>query len=146
MHLNKQIYKRNEMSAYSSPPVSDKIKDPSDLGSHKDVVPPQANSVTAAGENNNTDSLPEAKYEDEVDKLLEGLTPRYTDWPGCNPLPVDADLIPGIVPGYQLPFRVLPYGVRSSLGLKEATSLRRFARVLPPHFVLGMLLFLGHCI
>ncbi|XWS39236.1 hypothetical protein CRYUN_Cryun18bG0033200 [Craigia yunnanensis] len=137
VNLNKQIYKRNEISIYSSQLVSDKIKDPSDLGSHKDVVPPQANSVTAAGENNNIESLPEAKYEDEVDKLLEGLGPRYTDWPGCNPLPVDADLLPGIVPGYQPPFRVLPYGVRSSLGLKEATSLRRLARVLPPHFALG---------
>ncbi|XWS13774.1 hypothetical protein CRYUN_Cryun36dG0067100 [Craigia yunnanensis] len=135
--LNKQIYKRNEMTTYSSALVSDKAKDPSDLGSHKDVVPPQASSETAAKENKNTEPLPEIKYEDEVDKLLEGLGPRYTDWPGCNPLPVDADFLPGIVPGYQPPFRVLPYGVRSSLGLKEATSLRRLARVLPPHFALG---------
>ncbi|KAG8481056.1 hypothetical protein CXB51_025765 [Gossypium anomalum] len=81
--------------------------------------------------------LPEIKYEDEVDKLLEGLGPRYADWLGCDPLPVDADLLPGIVPRYQPPFRVLPYGVRSSLGVKEATSLRRLARVLPPHFFLG---------
>ena len=146
MHLNKQIYKRNEMTTYSSAPVSDKAKDPSDLGSHKDVIPPQASTETAAEENKNTEPLPEIMYEDEVDKLLEGLGPRYTDWPGCNPLPVDADLLPGIVPGYQPPFRVLPYGVRSSLGLKEATSLRRLARVLPPHFALGMLHFLVHCI
>ncbi|XVF38352.1 hypothetical protein REPUB_Repub20aG0094000 [Reevesia pubescens] len=122
VHLNKQIYKRNEMYTCSSPPVSDTTKDPSDLGSHKDVAPPQANSETAAEEHRHTEPLPEIKY---------------ADWPGCNPLPVDADLLPGIVPGYQPPFRVLPYGVRSSLGLKEATSLRRLARVLPPHFALG---------
>ncbi|XVF28693.1 hypothetical protein REPUB_Repub15cG0051800 [Reevesia pubescens] len=137
VHLNKQIYKRNEISTYSTPPVSDKTKDPSDLAYPKDVAPPQANFETAAEEHKDTESLPEIKYEDEIDKLLECLGPRYADWPGCNPLPVDADLLPGIVPGYQPPFRVLPYGVRSSLGLKEATSLRRLARVLPPHFALG---------
>ncbi|MBA0825647.1 hypothetical protein Goarm_010576, partial [Gossypium armourianum] len=137
VHLNKQIYKRNEMSTYSSPLVSDKTEDPSDLVPHKDVAPPQTNFETATEEHKNTEPLPEIKYEDEVDKLLEGLGPRYADWPGCDPLPVDADLLPGIVPGYQPPFRVLPYGVRSSLGVKEATSLRRLARVLPPHFALG---------
>ncbi|MBA0813128.1 hypothetical protein Gohar_027008, partial [Gossypium harknessii] len=137
VHPNKHIYKRNEMSTYSSPLVSDKTEDPSDLVPHKDVAPPQTNSETATEEHKNTEPLPEIKYEDEVDKLLEGLGPRYADWPGCDPLPVDADLLPGIVPGYQPPFRVLPYGVRSSLGAKEATSLRRLARVLPPHFALG---------
>ncbi|XVE81755.1 hypothetical protein DITRI_Ditri15bG0091000 [Diplodiscus trichospermus] len=137
VQLNKQIYEKNQMTAYSSAPVSDRTKDPSTLVSHNDTVPPQANSENAAEENKNTEALPEINYEDEVDKLLEGLGPRYTDWAGCNPLPVDADLLPGIVPGYQPPFRVLPYGVRSSLGLKEATSLRRLARVLPPHFALG---------
>ncbi|KAK6278911.1 hypothetical protein POUND7_019178 [Theobroma cacao] len=137
VHLSKRIYKRNETFTYALPSVSDKTKDLSSLGSHKDVVSPQANSETAAEGNKDTESLPEIRYEDEVDKLLEGLGPRYTDWPGCNPLPVDADLLPGIVAGYQPPFRVLPYGVRSSLGLKEATSLRRLARVLPPHFAIG---------
>ncbi|GMI70471.1 CRM family member 3A [Hibiscus trionum] len=137
VHLNKQIYKKNEMSAYSSTPVSDKTKESSDLGSQNDLAPAQANTEIAAEEQKTTESFPEIKYEDEVDMLLEGLGPRYADWPGCNPLPVDADLLPGIVPGYQPPFRVLPYGVRSSLGVKEATSLRRLARVLPPHFALG---------
>nr|GEW94377.1 CRM-domain containing factor CFM3A, chloroplastic/mitochondrial-like [Tanacetum cinerariifolium] len=79
----------------------------------------------------------ELNYENEVDKLLEGLGPRYTDWPGSDPLPVDADLLPGIVPGYQPPFRILPYGVKATLVSKEATNLRRLARFLPPHFALG---------
>ncbi|XP_008802838.1 CRM-domain containing factor CFM3, chloroplastic/mitochondrial [Phoenix dactylifera] len=79
----------------------------------------------------------EIKYEHEIDKLLDGLGPRYTDWPGSGPLPVDADLLPGVIPGYKPPFRILPYGVRRTLGLKEGTALRRLARLLPPHFALG---------
>lgn len=113
----------------------------SELGPSKDMWTPQADSVGALKEES-TNSLPETKYEDEVDELLEGLGPRYADWPGSDPLPVDADLLPGIVPGYQPPFRLLPYGVRSTVGGKEATSLRRLARVLPPHFALGVLLVL----
>lgn len=80
---------------------------------------------------------PEIKYEIEVDKLLDSLGPRYTDWPGDGPLPVDADLLGGVVPGYKAPFRILPYGMRPTLGNKEVTALRRLARVLPPHFALG---------
>lgn len=86
---------------------------------------------------NHTELSSELKYEDEMDKLLDVLGPRYTDWPGSDPLPVDADLLPGIVPGFKPPFRILPYGVRSTLGLKESTALRRLARMLPPHFALG---------
>ena len=51
------------------------------------------------------DYLPKVNYEHEVDKLLDGLGPRYTDWPGCDPLTVDADMLPVTVPGYQPPFR-----------------------------------------
>ena len=80
---------------------------------------------------------PEIKYEDEIDKLLDELGPRYTDWPGSDPLPVDADLLPATVPGYKPPFRVLPYGVRPSLSRMDTTNLRRLARGLPPHFALG---------
>ncbi|XP_020965359.1 CRM-domain containing factor CFM3A, chloroplastic/mitochondrial isoform X2 [Arachis ipaensis] len=81
--------------------------------------------------------LPEVTYEDEVGKFLDTLGPRYTDWPGSELLPVDADMLPETVPGYEPPFRVLPFGVRPSLGQTEATSLRRIARTLPPHFALG---------
>lgn len=83
------------------------------------------------------ESPSEIKYETEMDNLLDSLGPRYADWPGPDPLPVDADMLPGIVHGYKPPFRILPYGVRSSLGYKEGTALRRLARVLPPHFALG---------
>ncbi|KAI3693113.1 hypothetical protein L6452_32943 [Arctium lappa] len=88
-------------------------------------------------DNEGTESTAELNYEKEVDKLLEGLGPRYTDWPGCDPLPVDADLLPGTVDGYQPPFRILPYGVKATLIGREATNLRRLARFLPPHFALG---------
>ncbi|PKI65887.1 hypothetical protein CRG98_013707 [Punica granatum] len=83
------------------------------------------------------ESLQEVEYEDEMDKFLDTLGPRYKDWPGSEPLPVDADMLPGTVAGYQPPFRVLPYGVRATLSQKEATALRRVARFLPPHFALG---------
>ncbi|KAJ8750760.1 hypothetical protein K2173_015941 [Erythroxylum novogranatense] len=73
----------------------------------------------------------------ELNNLLDGLGPRFKDWCGPEPLPVDADLLPPIVPGYQPPFRILPYGVRQSLKNKEMTLFRRLARRMPPHFALG---------
>ncbi|KAI3793450.1 hypothetical protein L1987_36069 [Smallanthus sonchifolius] len=94
---------------------------------------PQMHEVDAE----NTEIKDELNYEREVDKLLLGLGPRYMDWPGCDPLPVDADLLPGMVHGYQPPFRILPYGVKATLVGREATNLRRLARFLPPHFALG---------
>ncbi|XP_004232267.1 CRM-domain containing factor CFM2, chloroplastic [Solanum lycopersicum] len=79
----------------------------------------------------------EAEHTEEADKLLEGLGPRFTDWWGCEPLPIDADLLPAIVPGYKRPFRLLPYGVKPKLTNDEMTTLRRLGRPLPCHFVLG---------
>ncbi|XP_011098529.1 CRM-domain containing factor CFM2, chloroplastic [Sesamum indicum] len=79
----------------------------------------------------------EAELADEVDTLLEGLGPRFSDWWGCDPLPVDADLLPAVVPGYKRPFRLLPYGVKPKLTNDEMTTLRRLGRPLPCHFALG---------
>ncbi|KAJ9182218.1 hypothetical protein P3X46_006239 [Hevea brasiliensis] len=140
VQLNQRILKRNEISTNSLPtPTGKLIMSPSRFASSSKLDMPRSNSDAAVEgeEKKETGMLEEVKYEDEVNNLLEGLGPRYTDWPGLDPLPVDADLLPGIVPGYQPPFRILPYGVRSTLGQKEATSLRRLARVLPPHFALG---------
>ncbi|XP_042504027.1 CRM-domain containing factor CFM3A, chloroplastic/mitochondrial-like isoform X2 [Macadamia integrifolia] len=111
--------------------------DPRDYGSYNDKQIPQTSLASTIEKKKDADSLPEKKYEHEVDELLDGLGPRYVDWPGSDPLPVDADLLPGVVPDYKPPFRILPYGVRSTLGIKEATALRRLARVLPPHFAIG---------
>lgn len=79
----------------------------------------------------------EVQLEEEADHLLDGLGPRFTDWWGYSPLPVDADLLPGIVPGFRKPFRLLPYGVKAKLTDQEMTILRRLGRPLPCHFALG---------
>ncbi|KAE8705890.1 cytokinin dehydrogenase 3 [Hibiscus syriacus] len=73
----------------------------------------------------------------ELNHLLDELGPRYKDWSGRELLPVDADLLPPIVPGYQPPLRRLPYGVRHCLKDSETTTFRRLARRTPPHFALG---------
>ncbi|KAK4396908.1 CRM-domain containing factor CFM3, chloroplastic/mitochondrial [Sesamum angolense] len=73
----------------------------------------------------------------ELDLLLHELGPRFIDWSGREPLPVDADLLPAVVPGFKTPFRLLPHGTRQALRDKEMTYLRRTARLLPPHFALG---------
>lgn len=79
----------------------------------------------------------EVKLEEEADKLLDGLGPRFSDWWGCDPLPVDADLLPPIVPGFRKPFRLLPFGIKPKLTDREMTILRRLGRPLPCHFTLG---------
>ena len=74
----------------------------------------------------------------ELNHLLDELGPRFKDWSGREPLPVDADFLPGVVDEYIPPFRLLPYGMRHCLRNKEMTSVRRLARTMPPHFALGM--------
>lgn len=137
LQLKKRMYNKNEVSSMQT------LVDKSTTDLRK--VAPDRNKDTALEKSESTsrekkyaERTPEVNYEDELDKILDGLGPRYEDWPGSDPPPIDADMLPGIVLGYQPPFRILPYGVRPSLGLKEATSLRRLARVLPPHFALGM--------
>ncbi|XP_059069102.1 CRM-domain containing factor CFM3, chloroplastic/mitochondrial isoform X3 [Cryptomeria japonica] len=79
----------------------------------------------------------ELDYQSEMDKILDELGPRFTDWTGIEPLPVDADLLPKVIPGYKEPFRLLPFGTRRSLSSMEMTNLRRLARILPRHFAIG---------
>lgn len=79
----------------------------------------------------------ETQLVEEADQLLHGLGPRFTDWYGYEPLPVDADLLPAIVHGYRKPFRLLPFGVQPKLTNDEMTILRRLGRPLPCHFALG---------
>ncbi|CAH8385431.1 unnamed protein product [Eruca vesicaria subsp. sativa] len=130
VQMNKQIYRRAEtsLSSLRTSRVDHRIEQ---------VHHPQLEEEATNVGNEDRTFHQEVEYEDEINELLEGLGPRYTDWQGGYPLPVDADLLPGVVPGYEPPFRVLPYGVRSTLGQKEATSLRRLGKVLPPHFALG---------
>ncbi|KAA8548051.1 hypothetical protein F0562_004688 [Nyssa sinensis] len=79
----------------------------------------------------------EAQLAEEADRLLDGLGPRFTDWWGYDPLPIDADLLPVVAPGYKKPFRLLPYGVKPKLTNDEMTILKRLGRPLPCHFALG---------
>ncbi|XP_061975821.1 CRM-domain containing factor CFM3A, chloroplastic/mitochondrial [Populus nigra] len=135
----KRIFKKKETS--NSLPAATSIT----IGSQSKISPdneihaplPKTEINVEAANQKETKTQTDVKYEDEVDKLLDGLGPRYTDWPGLDPLPVDADMLPGVIPGYQPPFRILPYGVRPTLGRQDSTSLRRLARVLPPHFAVG---------
>lgn len=76
-------------------------------------------------------------YEREVNRLLDSLGPRFIDWWWNTPLPVDADLLPEVVPGFKTPFRQCPPGVRLALADEELTYLRKLARPLPTHFALG---------
>ncbi|KAK6941376.1 LOW QUALITY PROTEIN: RNA-binding, CRM domain [Dillenia turbinata] len=80
--------------------------------------------------------LPEEDLMDlnDLNELLDELGPRYEDWSGPHTLPVNADLLPPIVPGYKRPFRLLPHGIRHCLKDKETTFLRRFARKRHPQF------------
>lgn len=73
----------------------------------------------------------------DLNHLLDELGPRFKDWTGRQPLPVDADLLPAVVPGYKTPFRLLPYRIRPCLTNKEMTNFRRLARTTAPHFALG---------
>ncbi|KAI3772797.1 hypothetical protein L6452_03991 [Arctium lappa] len=73
----------------------------------------------------------------ELTLVLDGLGPRFKDWSGREPLPIDADLLPSLVEGYKRPFRLLPHGTKPGLRDKEMTFFRRTARTMPPHFALG---------
>ncbi|KAL6522713.1 CRS1 YhbY [Orobanche hederae] len=126
LKLKKNIFTKNNIS------VSHKYPSNNKTSRNSSQFDPLADTA-----NNYPETLSELRYEDEIETLLDNLGPRYDDWPGEGPLPLDADLLPSIVCGYQPPFRLLPYGVRSTLGTKEATALRRLARGLPPHFALG---------
>ncbi|CAK8534143.1 unnamed protein product [Lathyrus sativus] len=77
------------------------------------------------------------KEEAEYNALLDGLGPRFVEWWGTGIPPVDADLLPRVVPGYKTPYRLLPVGMRSRLTSAEMTDLRQIAKSLPSHFALG---------
>lgn len=79
-------------------------------------------------------------YERETDRLLDGLGPRFEDWWMRKPLPVDADLLPEVIPGFNPPLRMCPLNERSKITDDELTYLRKLAHPLPTHFVLGILL------
>lgn len=81
-----------------------------------------------------------------TESILAGLGPRYAEWAGNRPVPVDGDLIlTGDNSGFKRPFRLVPHGVKPQLSNEEMTELRRQARPMPPHFMLGTYLLLPSC-
>ncbi|KAK9106216.1 hypothetical protein Scep_023060 [Stephania cephalantha] len=96
------------------------------------------------GENLELQSVSGTLYEREADRLLNGLGPRFVDWWWPKPLPVDADLLPEVIPGFMTPYRCCPPRVEPKLTDDELTNLRKFARYLPTHFALVQLLALQH--
>lgn len=57
-----------------------------------------------------------------VEEILEGLGPRYADWTGQRPVPVDGDLLLSPDFEFKRPFRLLPYGVKPKLNNFELMS------------------------
>jgi len=101
-------------------------------------VGPQLGCDIVAKEAPIVQSTVEMDSQKETNDILDGLGPRFIDWWGNDPLPVDADLLPEVVPNYKTPFRLLPYGTkRSKLSNQEMTNLRKLAKPLPIHFALG---------
>ncbi|XP_024525151.1 CRM-domain containing factor CFM2, chloroplastic [Selaginella moellendorffii] len=79
----------------------------------------------------------EAEYEMQMDRLLAELGPRYADWKGDRPVPVDGDKLPAIDHNFKSPYRLLPYGMEPKLSDREFTNLVRLARQMPPQFVIS---------
>jgi len=99
-------------------------------------------SVSTSEQNMNFQTANGSLYERETDRLLDDLGPRFTDWWMPKPFPVDADLLPEDVPGFQPPLRLCPPHSSAKLSDYELTYFRKLAQPLPTHFVLGTLLFL----
>lgn len=83
-------------------------------------------------------SVYDPEMERELEEILSALGPLYDDWTGGKPVPVDADQLITEDFKFKKPYRLLPYGVKPALSNAEMTELRRLARPIPPHFVLGM--------
>ncbi|XLV00320.1 hypothetical protein S245_014659 [Arachis hypogaea] len=75
--------------------------------------------------------------ERETDRLLDGLESRFVDWWYPKPLPIDADLLPEVVPGFKPPFRLCPPYSSAKITDYELTFFRKLTKSLPVHFVLG---------
>lgn len=140
-------YKLPCAQSYNSPGATDaelsKVSNSARLGTHQNVVRNHSEATTSLHVSAGSKYIENLSKEElmdmsELNLVLDGLGPRFYDWSGPDPLPVDADVLPAFVPGYRPPFRLLPHGAKSCLGNKIMTSVRRVARSMPPHFALGM--------
>lgn len=134
----KSFAEKNQVNKNSFPDSEDVARDALHSIGVKDAVESTESFISHSVEHSKDLSNGEVVDLNDLDLLLDELGPRFEDWLGQEPLPVDADLLPAVVPGYKTPFRLLPYGVRHCLSDKEMTRFRRLARTVPPHFALGM--------
>ncbi|KAF1869590.1 hypothetical protein Lal_00017165 [Lupinus albus] len=142
IYIRSQRTKPSEMNSVESVTKGDLCWAKSDLGTsdmpslnadHKD-------SISTGMQDTNFQPVSGSLYERETDRLLDGLGPRFIDWWMHKPLPVDADLLPEVVPGFKPPFRLCPPYESVKLADSELTYLRKLAQPLPTHFVLGTFL------
>lgn len=142
----------SEESLLSSP-ISEKLSNNAELSSPKtgvacsmpvleDTEDHSRPESRIDGLNDCAESITGTLFEREVNRLLDGLGPRFIDWWWSTPLPVDADLLPDVVPDFRPPVRLCPPNVRSKLTDDELTHLRKLAHPLPTHFALGKVCFL----
>lgn len=97
------MYKKSENFSKLFLTPYNSVRNFSNITSNSGTSEPIAN-LKSTNDQKERDYLPKVSY--ELEKLLNGLGPRYIDWFGCDPLPLDAYMLPANVPCYQLPFRV----------------------------------------
>lgn len=134
----KSYVEKKQANKSSSPDLEDVTRDAMNSTGVKDAVETTESFIPSSAERPMDHSSADVADLIDLNLLLDELGPRYEDWLGREPLPVDADLLPAVVPGYKTPFRLLPYGVRHCLSDKEMTRFRWLARTVPPHFALGI--------
>lgn len=134
-----QSYPKHDDSVKISSPSPKDLTDTAAEENEDDGSVPLSDSSGVISVTSDNPSLGSTDKSD-IDSLLDELGPRFRDWSGRNPMPVDADLLPAVVPGYKPPFRLLPYKTKLVLRNGEMTYLRRLARSMPPHFALGILM------
>ncbi|KAI3412627.1 uncharacterized protein J3R85_017158 [Psidium guajava] len=132
-----QSYSKTLQASISSRKNEDMSSDVFHSGGGTEFFKNQDRILCGSAEHTKDLSKKELEDTNDLNYLLDELGPRFKDWSGCEPVPVDADLLPSEVPGYKTPFRLLPYGVGHCLRNKEMTMFRRLARTMPPHFALG---------
>ncbi|CAL0308274.1 unnamed protein product [Lupinus luteus] len=139
IYIRSQRTKPSEMNLAESVTKGDLYRAKSD---HSTSDMPSLNadrkdSISTGMQDTSCQSVGGSLYERETDRLLDGLGPRFIDWWMHKPLPVDADLLPEVVPGFKPPFRLCPPNESVKLADSELTYLRKLTHPLPTHFVLG---------
>ena len=89
------------------------------------------------GEDGEGEENGEGELKSGEEDITAGLGPKIPMWEKAGHAPVDADMLAMKVEGFRPPLRMVPYGVSSKLSNTEMTKMRKQARRLQPHFMLG---------